>query len=82
MRKAVAILLVAGRCLVGFFVEVFFFLFFLSSSALFEWCLISLIWKRSDDDYGCVAQVGEGVAVMGRGVSAPASARISEQGVV
>lgn len=34
--------------------------------------MLSLIWKRSDDDYGHFAPVGEGMAVMGRGVGAPA----------
>lgn len=60
----------------------FFSFFFLFSSALFEWCLIALIWKRSSDDYGHFAQVGGGMAVMGRGVSAPASAGILERGLV
>ena len=77
MRKTVVVLLAVGCCLVGLFVEVFFFFFPFFSFALFEWCLISLIWKRSSDDYGCVAQVRERTAVMGRGVSALASAKIS-----
>lgn len=61
--------------------EVFLLFFFLFSSALFEWCLISLVWQRSDDD-SCLAQVGEVMAVMSRGVGTPASTRILEGGLV